>query len=63
MALVNPSPHSHADATRRRGRVHAARVVPLKKPVDAPAVHGGEGTRRERVRMELLIARALDVRR
>jgi hypothetical protein len=58
MALAIPSPRSTADATRRPEALHVATVVPLRQRPDSPAVHGGEGTRRERVRMELLVARA-----
>ncbi|HET6172011.1 MAG TPA: hypothetical protein VFD90_05375 [Gaiellales bacterium] len=58
MALVNPSPRRPADATRRADRAHLAVVVPLKQRPGAPAAHVGEGTRRERVRMELLVERA-----
>jgi hypothetical protein len=63
MALVNPSPRSVADATRRSERARVAVVVPLKQRPDAPAAPVGEGTRRERVRMELLVARASAGRR
>jgi hypothetical protein len=58
MALVTPSSRFIADATRRAERVHVATVVPLEQRPDAPAVRVSEGTRRERVRMELLVARA-----
>jgi hypothetical protein len=59
MALVNPSPRSTTDATRwRYERARVAVVVPLKQRPDAPAAHVGEGSRRERVRMELLVERA-----
>ena len=58
MALVNPSPHSLSDATRRIERAHAAKVVPLKQRPDPPAACVGEGARREYVRMQLLLARA-----
>jgi hypothetical protein len=60
MALVTPSTRSIADATRRAERVRVA--MPLKQRTDAPATHAGEGTRRERVRMELLVGRARDER-
>jgi hypothetical protein len=63
MALVNPSPRSPAAATRRTERARVAVVVPLKQRPDAPAAPVGEGTRRERVRMELLVARASADRR
>ena len=63
MALVNPSPRSIAAATRRSEWALVAVVVPLKQRPDAPAAPVGEGTRRERVRMELLIARASADRR
>jgi hypothetical protein len=59
MALVIPSPRSATDATRwRPERVHVALVVPLKQRPAAPAAQVGEGSRRERVRMDLLVARA-----
>jgi hypothetical protein len=58
MALVNPSPRSAAAATRRTAWARVAVVVPLEQRRDAPAAHVGGGTRRERVRMELLVARA-----
>ena len=60
MALVTPSPRSIADATRRRERVHVA--APLKHRVDELATNVGEGTRREYVRMDLLVERARDAR-
>ncbi len=63
MALVNPSPRSIAAATRRSEWARVAVVVPLKQRPDAPAAPVGEGTRRERVRMELLVARASADRR
>jgi hypothetical protein len=63
MALVNPSPHSFAAATRRTEWARVAVVVPLKQRPDAPAAPVCEGTRRERVRMELLVARASADRR
>lgn len=56
MAPVTPSPRSLADATRRAERVRVA--TPLKHRVDAPATLVGEGTRREHVRMNLLVERA-----
>ena len=62
MALASPSLRSAADATRLAEHMHGAKVVPLKHRADAPAVTGREGTRREHVRMELLIARALEER-
>jgi hypothetical protein len=62
MALVNPSPRSIAAATRRSEWARVA-AVPLERRPDAPAAPVGEGTRRERVRMELLLARASDDRR
>jgi hypothetical protein len=58
MALATRSLRTDAGATRRTERVHVAAVVPLKTRSDAPAARGGEGTRRERIRMELLVARA-----
>ena len=58
MALVTPSSRSLADATRWRSqRSHVALAVPLKQRPDAPAAPVDEGSRRERVRMELLVAR------
>jgi hypothetical protein len=63
MALVNPSPRCIAAATRPSERARVAVVVPLKQRPDAPAAPVGEGTRRERVRMELLVARASADRR
>jgi len=63
MALVNPSPRSIAAATPRSEWARVAAVVPLERRPDAPAAPVGEGTRRERVRMELLLARASDDRR
>jgi hypothetical protein len=62
MASVSPSSRPFADATRRSERVHAARVVPLEQRPEPLAVRVGEGTRREYVRMELLVARARDAR-
>jgi hypothetical protein len=62
MALASPSLRSAAAATRREEHRHVARVVPLKHRADAPALAGREGTRREHVRMELLVARALEAR-
>jgi hypothetical protein len=58
MALVKPSPRPSAEATWRGGTVRLAEVVPLKQRPGTPAAHVGEGTRRERVRMELLVDRA-----
>ena len=59
MALVTPSSRLATDATRWRSeRAHVAAVVPLEQRPDAPAAPVGEGTRRERVRMELLVERA-----
>jgi hypothetical protein len=63
MALVKPSPRSSAAATRRSEWARVAVVVPLEQRPDAPAAPVGEGTRRERVRMELLVARASADRR
>jgi hypothetical protein len=63
MALVHPSPRSAAAATRRPERAHVAKVTQLKHRPVAPAAHDGEGTRRERVRMELLVERARAARR
>jgi hypothetical protein len=58
MALVHPSPRSAAAATRRPERARIAVVTPLEQRPVAPVAHVGEGTRRERVRMELLVERA-----
>jgi len=58
MALVNPSPRSLSDATRRSERAHAAKVMPLKQRQEPPAACVGEGARREYIRMQLLLARA-----
>ena len=59
MALVTPSSRFATAATRWRGeRTHVAEVTQLKQRPVAPAAHDGEGTRRERVRMELLVERA-----
>ncbi|MDP9259394.1 MAG: hypothetical protein M3Q31_22980 [Actinomycetota bacterium] len=64
MVLVNPSPRSAAAATRRPERAQVAVVTPLEqRPVAPPVAHVGEGTRRERVRMELLVERARAARR
>jgi hypothetical protein len=61
MALVTPSSRLTTAATRWRSqRMHVAVVVPLKQRPDAPAAPVGEGSRRERVRMELLVDRARD---
>ena len=58
MALVTPSLRSLADATRRAERSHVATTVPVKRRPDALAAPVGEGTRREHVRMQLLVERA-----
>jgi hypothetical protein len=59
MALVTPSSRFATAATRWRAeRTHVAVVVPLKQCPDAPAAQVDEGSRRERVRMELLVERA-----
>jgi hypothetical protein len=58
MASVSPSPRSLAAATRRAERVHAARAVPLEQCPEPLVARVGEGTRREYVRVELLVARA-----
>jgi hypothetical protein len=59
MALVSPSSRFATAATRwRYQRSHVALAVPLKQRPDAPAVPVDEGSRRERVRMELLVERA-----
>ena len=63
MALVHPSPRSAAAATRRSERAHVAEVTQLKHRPVAPAAHVGEGTRRERVRIDLLVERARAARR
>ena len=62
MALASPSLRSDPAATRWEELVHVAKVVPLEHRADAPAATGREGTRRERVRMDLLVARALEAR-
>ena len=49
---------SLADATRRAGRAHVATAVPVKRTPDPLAAPVGEGTRRERIRMQLLVERA-----
>jgi hypothetical protein len=61
MALVTPSPRSPADATRPE-RAHVATTVPREQRPGSLAAHVGEGTRREYVRMQLLVARARDAR-
>jgi hypothetical protein len=59
MALVTPSSRFATVATRLRSqRTHVAVVVPLKQRPDAPAAPVSEGSRRERVRMDLLVERA-----
>jgi hypothetical protein len=58
MASVYPSSRSLDDSTRRATGVHAAKVVPLKQRPEPLAARVDEGTRREHVRMELLVARA-----
>jgi hypothetical protein len=59
MALVTPSSRLATAATRWQSqRTHVAVVVPLKQRPDAPAAPVGEGSRRERVRMDLLVERA-----
>jgi hypothetical protein len=59
MALVTPSSRFATAATRWRSeRSHVAAVVPLEQRPDAPAAPVDEGSRRERVRMELLVERA-----
>jgi hypothetical protein len=63
MALAHPSPGFAADAARRLERPRLAAVVPLEQRPDAPAPHVPEEERRERVRMELLLARAAADRR
>jgi hypothetical protein len=62
MALASPSLRSVADATRQVEHTQGATVLPLKHRANAPAVPGREGTRRELVRMELLVERARDER-
>ena len=62
MALASPSLRSAADATLPAEHRHGATVVPLEHRADKPAVTGREGTRRELVRMQLLVARARDER-
>jgi hypothetical protein len=58
MTTVSPSPRAHADATRRVVRGPAAGVVPLEQRREPLAARVEEGTRRESIRMELLLARA-----
>jgi hypothetical protein len=58
MASVSPSPRSLPDATRRAERVHPAGVVPLERRQEPLTARVSEGTRREYIRMELLVARA-----
>jgi hypothetical protein len=58
MASVYPSSRAVDDATRRAARVHAAKVVPLKQRPEPLTARVDEGSRRERVRMELLVERA-----
>ena len=59
MALVTPSSRLATAATRWRSqRTHVAVVVPLKQRPDAPVAPVGEGSRCERVRMDLLVERA-----
>jgi hypothetical protein len=59
MALVTPSPRSLPGSPRPVERGRPARALaPLEQRSDAPAAPVGEGTRRERVRMDLLVARA-----
>jgi hypothetical protein len=63
MALAHPSPRLSADATRRLERARLAVVVALEQRPNARAAHIGDGERRDRVRMELLVARAAADRR
>jgi hypothetical protein len=63
MALAHPSPRSSADATRPPERARLAVVVALEQGPGARAAHAGDRERRERVRMELLVARAVADRR
>jgi hypothetical protein len=63
MALQHPSPRFPADATPRLERARLAVVVPLEHRPDARGAHAGDADRRERVRMELLVARAAADRR
>jgi hypothetical protein len=59
MALVSPSSRFATAATRWQSqRSHVALAVPLEQRPDAPAAPVEEGSRRERVRMELLVERA-----
>jgi hypothetical protein len=58
MATESPSPSAHADATGRVVREHAAGVVPLGQRPQPLAARVEAGTRRESIRMELLLARA-----
>ena len=62
MALVTSSSRCADDATRRSERAHAAKVVPLEQRPEPLAARVDEGTRRESIRMELLVERALAAR-
>ncbi len=55
---MTPSSRSLADATRRPERAHVAASMPSTQRPDTLAEHVDEGTLREYVRMELLVARA-----
>ena len=55
---MTPSSRSLADATRQPERAHAAACKPSTQRPDTLAEHVDEGTLREYVRMELLVARA-----
>jgi hypothetical protein len=64
MALVIPSSRLATDATRWGSEcAHVAVVVALEERSDAPVAPVDEGSRRERVRMELLVERARAARR
>jgi hypothetical protein len=58
MALVTPSSRSLADAAGRPEHAHVPTCMPSEQRRDAPAEHVDEGTLREYVRIELLVARA-----
>jgi hypothetical protein len=62
MALATPSLRSAPAAARWKEPEHVAAAAPLGERADAPAATGREGTLREHVRMELLVARALETR-
>jgi len=59
MALVIPSPRSPALAIRQGQRAHAATAVPLTERSGPVVGRVAEEARRESVRMDLLLARAV----